>query len=91
MAKKSVAVTSEAEYPLWRILVWRFVRAGVAGGISALLAVQIVLQPDLANIKVYSSALASAFLAGFISAAGLAVREFISGGDKEAAIQKLPV
>ena len=83
---------SETVYPLWRTLVWRFVRAGVAGGVSSLLAVQLVLQPDLSNVQLYATTVASAFVAGFISATGLALRDYFGDNDRsEGLVNKLPV
>lgn len=81
----------EIDYPYYKKLIWRFARAGIAGGISAVIAVQIVLQPDLSNYKEYGLAIAAGFAAGFISAIAKAVRDYLSEGDKSHWTQKLPL
>lgn len=79
------------DYPQWKILVWRFVRTGFAAGLSVLATVTVVLQPDLSNIKEWTLALVSAFLAGFISAVAKGLRDHFSDGDQESKVNKLPL
>lgn len=79
------------DYPYWKQIAWRFLRAGVAGGVATMLTVTVVLNEDLSNTRAYGAALGSAFIAGFVAAAGKAVRDYLSEGDKGAAVQKLPV
>ncbi len=88
---KKTQKSTEIEYPIWKTVLWRFIRAGVSGAIASLLSVQVILQPDLSNLKVYGYTLLAAGLTGFISAAGLALREFLSDGDKQSVAQKLPI
>jgi len=78
-------------YAYWKIIAWRFIRAGLAGGISTATVVSVVLKPDLSNFKIWALALGSAFLAGFISALFLTIRDTISDGDQKALINKLPL
>ncbi|KKP44971.1 hypothetical protein A2366_02465 [Candidatus Woesebacteria bacterium RIFOXYB1_FULL_33_9] len=81
----------EINYPYYKTLIWRFVRAGIAGGVSTVIAVQVVLQPDLSNYKEYALAVAAGFTAGFISAIAKTVRDYLSEGDKAHWTQKLPL
>lgn len=83
-------MTKEIQYPLWKSILWRGLRAGVAGGISNLLLSQFVLKSDFTNGSVYFMALAAAFITGFISAGGLALRDALSE-DKNDPAQKLPI
>lgn len=80
----------EIQYPFWKTVMWRGIRAGVAGGISNLLLSQFVLKSDLANANTYFIALGAAFITGFISAGGLALRDALSES-KSDSIQKLPI
>lgn len=90
--KKQQNKISETTYPLWRSVAWRFIRAGVSGGISSLLAIQVVLRPDFSNVNLYATTLGSAFIAGFISATGLALRDYFGNSDRnEGVINKLPL
>lgn len=89
--RRYMAKSTEVSYPMWKVILWRFVRGGVSGAVTSLLLVQVVLQPDLSNLKLYGYALLSAALTGFISAGGLALREVLSDGDKESNVQKLPI
>lgn len=83
-------MTNEITYPLWKTVAWRGIRAGVAGGISNLLLLNLVLKADLSNANTYFIALTAAFMTGFISAAGLALRDSLSES-KDDTIQKLPI
>ena len=78
-------------YPQYKILIWRFVRAGLAGGLGTVSAISIILKPDLSNIKVWGIALLSGFIGGFITAIVKALRDSISGGDQTALVNKLPL
>lgn len=78
-------------YPYWKVVFWRAIRTGIWGGVTALATVTIVLKPDLSNYKAYSLAVVGAFVAGFCNAGFMAIRDMISGGDKSAAVNKLPL
>lgn len=83
---------TDSFYPRWKSWAWRFVRAGVAGGVASVISLNLSpLQPDFSDAKVQTFALGAAFISGFISAAFLALRDVVSEGDKDALIQKLPV
>lgn len=83
---------SDNYYPQWKSWLWRFVRTAMSGGASTVVAVAVVLQPDLSNIKVYSTAIASAFIAGAISSLALMLRDIKGDDDKsEGVINKLPI
>lgn len=83
---------SDNYFPIWKSWAWRFIRTAVSGGASTVIAVTVVLQPDLSNIKVYSAAIASAFIAGAISSLALMLRDLKGDDDKsEGVINKLPV
>lgn len=86
-----VQIKDAKEYPYWKILAWRFVRTGIAGGVSALIGVQVLLKPDLSNIKEYGFALMAAFVAGFIGALGLALRDYFGNVDKTGLIDKIVI
>lgn len=86
-----VQIKDAKEYPYWKILAWRFVRTAVAGGAGAVVAVTVVLKPDLANIKEYSFALLAAFIAGAVSAVALWVRDTFGNRDKDSVVDKLPL
>lgn len=83
--------TPTIDYAYWKKLIWRFVRSGIAGGVATMLTVTVVLQPDLANYKPFLTALGSAFVAGFVGAAGKAIRDHFNQGDKSAPVEKLPI
>ena len=78
-------------YPYWKILAWRFLRSGIAGGASTVTAVGILLKPDFSNWKIYVAAIAAGFIGGFITAGAKWLRDYFSNGDQEALIQKLPL
>ena len=78
-------------YPYYKKVLWRFVRSGISGGASTLLAAGIVLQADLSNWKVYVASVGAGFVGGFITAFFMAVRDYFSEGNKAAAIEKLPL
>lgn len=83
---------SDNYFPIWKSWLWRFIRTAVSGGASTVIAVTVVLQPDLSNFKVYSAAIASAFIAGSISSVALMLRDLKGDDDKsEGVINKLPV
>ena len=87
-----MAKTSEVTYPLIKSVAWRFIRAGVAGGVGTVVAIGITLKPDLSNIQTYGTALLSAFIAGFVSGAGLMARDYFGDKDRsEGAVNKLPI
>ena len=79
------------EYPDWKKWAWRFLRTGVAGGASTVVAMTVILQPDLSNAKVYATAIMSAFIAGFISSAALAVRDSFGSEYKDSPVDKMPI
>lgn len=81
---------TEISYPFWKTVVWRFLRAGVAGGVSNLLLSQFILKSDFSNGNVYFMALGAAFITGFISAGGLALRDSLSE-NKSSPAQRLPI
>lgn len=83
---------SEIIYPAWKAIAWRFVRAGIAGGIGSVAAVQIVLKPDLSNFKGFALLVIAAFSSGFISGAGLFLRDYFGDKDRsEGVVNKLPI
>lgn len=84
-----VQIKDAKEYPGWKILAWRFLRSAIAGGCSTLIAVSIVLRPDLTNIKEYGFALLSAFIAGFIAALGKVIRDVWGNNTKTNVIDKI--
>lgn len=83
------------DYAYWKILAWRFIRAGIAGGIGATAAISVVVNPDLKNllpmITVWGTAFLAGFITGTISAVALALRDWVSDGDKTSLIEKLPL
>lgn len=79
-------------YPEWKTWAWRFLRAGVAGGISMASVLAVAVKPDLSNVKYASIVVGGAFVAGFINAVGLMVRDlFASKSDMTDWVHKLPV
>jgi len=87
-----MATISEVTYPLWKSIAWRFLRAGVSGGIAAVALQATTLNGDLANVEVYARALIAAFITGFISAAGLFFRDNFGETNRgEGVVNKLPL
>lgn len=82
---------SQEEYDYWKKVAWRFLRTGVASGISTAALVTVAPVTDLSSVQTAAVALGMAFFSGFISAAGMMVRDSLSGGDMTARSQKLPV
>lgn len=78
-------------YPYYKKVLWRFVRSGISGGVSTLLAAGVVLKADLSNWTVYLASVGAGFVGGFITAFFMAVRDHFSEGDKAATIEKLPL
>lgn len=79
-------------YPEWKTWLWRFVRAGVAGGIATATLLAVAVKPDLSNIKPAMVVVGGAFIAGFINAVGLVVRDlFASKSDMSDWVHKIPV
>ncbi len=78
-------------YAYWKILAWRFVRSGIAGGVSTLATISVVLQPNLSNWKIYLTSIIAGFIGGFITALAKALRDYFSEGNQTSLIQKLPI
>ncbi len=78
-------------YPQWKTWIWRFVRTGIAGGASTVVAVTVVLQPDFSNAKIYATSIASAFIAGFISSIALMLRDTFGNKRQTSFVDKMPV
>ena len=91
MSNTNYGKEDEMKYAYWKILAWRFIRAGLAGGASTVATVQIILRPDWNNGKQWILAISSAFVAGFISAFFLAVRDYFGNKKKTTLIDKLPL
>lgn len=75
------------QFPEWAKIAYRGVRAAVGAGISQV----VLLQPDLSNPKEAIKMLSVAFLAGFIPALGMFIRDFLDsqfGLDEKSTIQK---
>lgn len=84
--------SSEVTYPLIKSVAWRFIRAGVAGGVGAVALQTLTLNADLSNLETYGRAVIAAFVAGFVSAIGLFIRDNFGDRDRsEGSINKLPV
>jgi len=84
-----VQMKDAISYPQWKIIAWRFLRTAIAGGVSSLLTVTIVLKPDLSNIKEYGFALLAAFIAGMIGALGLAIRDLWGNKEQDSLVDKI--
>lgn len=84
-------MATKIDYPYYKTLIWRFVRSGIAGGVATAFSVTVVLQPDLSNYQTFATAMGSAFVAGFVGAAGKAIRDHFNEGDKSAPVEKLPI
>lgn len=84
-----VQIKDAVEYPKWKIIAWRFLRTGIAGGVSTLITVGVVLKPDLSNIKEYGFALLAAFISGFIGALGLTLRDYFGNDTKTSIVDKI--
>lgn len=78
-------------YPIWKTWLWRLLRTGIAGGCGAIVAITIILKPDLSNMQSYGVALLAAFIAGFIAAAAKAGRDIFGNEEKDSVVDKLPV
>ncbi|MBK9272841.1 MAG: hypothetical protein IPM48_14745 [Saprospiraceae bacterium] len=65
-------------------------RTAVAGGAGAVVAVSVVLKPDLENIQEYSFAILAAFVAGFIAALAKVIRDNWGSVNKDSIIDKIP-
>lgn len=70
-------------------MTWRLVRNGLAGGISAIVGLTIIIKPDFSNLKVVAYILFSAFLTGFIGAFFKGLRDIMSDGDPDALVNKI--
>ena len=80
------------DWPQWKSWLWRFLRTGLAGSAGAVGAVVAVVKLDLSNPKVWSSAILSAIISGFVAAIALAGRDTFGDQDKsEGIINKLPL
>jgi hypothetical protein len=79
------------DYPNYKKWLWRFVRTGISGGASAVVALNVVLHFDLSNVQVYTTSLLAAFVSGFISAVALALRDTFGSEYKESMIDKMPL
>ena len=86
-----VKIMATKEYPQWKLIIWRFIRTGIAGGASTLITVSLALKPDMSNIKDYGLALSAAFIAGFIGALGLIIRDTWGNKTQTALADKLPI
>lgn len=84
-------MTKKSEYPEWKILAWRFLRTGIAGGAATIIATTIALKPDLSNLKQYGFALLSAFIAGFIGATGKWIRDRWGEKDKSGTMDRIVI
>lgn len=78
-------------YPKWKIVAWRFLRSAVAGGASSVVAVSIILKPDLSNINDYLFAIFAAFLSGFVAALGKVVRDNWGRETKDGLVDKITI
>lgn len=75
------------QFPEWAKIAYRGVRAAVGAGISQM----ILLKPDLSNPEEAFKTLSVAFLAGFIPAFGMFLRDWLDetfGLDEKSTIQK---
>mgnify|MGYP001618524392 CR=1 FL=1 len=61
------------KFPEWAITLYRGVRAAVGAGIAQ----AIILQPDWTDPKAAGRTLLVAFLAGFVTAAGKMIRDWL--------------
>lgn len=85
------STTSEIQQPLWKSVLWRFIRVVVGGGIAAVVTLLITLTGDTSNEE-YFRAILQAFLTGAITAAGLWFRDNFGEKDRsEGTINKLPL
>lgn len=67
---------AKKEFPEWVKILYRGVRAGVAGGIGAVTAMKLVLDKnifDLETVKVVGIV----FLGGFLTSFGMWLRDFV--------------
>ncbi len=75
------------EFPEWAKIAYRGVRSAVAAGIAQ----TVLLRPDLSNPEESLKMLSVAFLAGFIPALGMFLRDWLDsafGLDEKSTIQK---
>ena len=90
-----VQIKDAKEYPYWKILAWRFVRAGIAGGLGTTAGIAIVIKPDFSNfvplMTLLGTLFASGFIAGLISAVFLWLRDTFGNSDKNSVVDKLPL
>jgi hypothetical protein len=73
------------DYPQYKILLWRFIRAGLASAI-AVVSLQ-VFDGDVIN---YTKAITIGFLAGFVNALGKWLRDMDTSDNYDALVNKLP-
>jgi hypothetical protein len=73
------------DYPQYKILLWRFVRAGVSSAMAV-----ISIQAFNGDTVTYSRAVAIGFLAGFVNALGKWLRDMDTSENYDSAVNKLP-
>ena len=76
--------TKKIEYSKIKLILWRFIRVGLAGGISAATA----LKFDLSDPKKLATVLLVAFISGFIEAVMKGVRDNVG---YDSFVHKLPL
>ena len=84
-----VQIKDAVNYPEWKKVAWRFLRTAIAGGASTVIAVSVVLRPDLSNIQEYGYAIVAAFIAGFIGALGKIIRNVWGEETKDSIVDKI--
>lgn len=90
-------------YPKWKSWLWRLIRGAVATALGQtvilacgaetfnLIACYTNVVTKWGNLETAMVMISASFASGFLMALGLAVRDLVSGGDKSARIQKLPL
>ena len=91
------------DYPKWKSWLWRLLRGAVATALGQTVIIACGVQTfDIiacytniiakwGNLETAVAMIGAAFVSGFLMALGLAIRDLVSGGDKGAKIQKLPL
>lgn len=78
-------------YPYYKIILWRYARAFVWGAVSTLSSLNIALNADLSNWKVWVFAGIAGIINGGLQTLGKIIRDEVSQGNQNHPIEKLPI